>query len=334
MLPELSIIIVNWNAREVLPRCMSSIADNPPSVPHEIIVVDNASTDGSLAWLREQSSLTLEVPIRLIENRHNAGFGRACNQAIFSSQSRFVFLLNPDAEVQSGAIDVLVNCMKSDDRIGACGPQILNADGTVQTSAWSSSVPFALNIILDGLGIYRVLPARLRGRLLLGRHWDYSERRRCNSLSGAAIMVRRGVIDAVGAFDEQFEMYGEDIEWCWRMDRAGWLLLVEPAAKVVHDGGHSALKRWSSTERALKQEEATLRFQRHCLTRVQFTMNTLSSVFVLTVLRLRATLLRRAPSVEYLDAVLAIKLGYLRRVWLAGVTATKAQETQKGGTSS
>jgi GT2 family glycosyltransferase len=249
----------------------------------------------------------------LIQNHENVGFGRACNQAISASSAPFVFILNPDTEVQEQSIDILLDLLKSDRAVGAAAPRLMNEDGTVQPSVWAHEIPYSLYVLLDGLALYRLLPRGLRAKLLRGRHWDHSERIEVRSFSGAAIMARREMIDQIGAFDERFDMYGEDAEWCSRMVRGGWKLIFEPAAQVIHHGGQSAAKRWTITEQRLREEEANLRYQRQSLSRFHFTLNTLSSAFVLTVLRVRAKLRHR--SVEYLDAVLALKLSYLRRSW-------------------
>jgi GT2 family glycosyltransferase len=310
--PQVSIVIVNWNSGHLLRRCVESIMRDPPDVPFEVLVVDNGSSDGSADWIRNPAPAAgTPLPVRLIQNRVNAGFARACNQAIFASNSPFVFLLNPDTEVSPGAINVLLDCLRSDRRIGACAPQLRNGDGRVQPNVWASDVLYPLYVVLDGLGLYRLLPNKLRGRLLLGRHWDHSERRRVRSFSGAAIMCRREMIDQVGALDEQFELYGEDAEWCVRMNRAGWRLFFEPAARVTHFGGQSALKRWTDRERSLKEAEGNLRFQRHCLSRFRFMVNILSKSFVLVILRLRRRF-RREP-VDYLDAVLSLNMRYLKQ---------------------
>jgi len=312
---ELSIIIVNWNSGGLLRRCVESIVEHRPAVPCEIIVVDNASHDRSADWLRDEGDCgkSGELHVRVVHNDTNVGFGRACNQAILSSSAPFVFLLNPDTEVQDRAIDLLIDNLKSDRLVGASAPRLLNEDGTVQPNVWASEIPYPFYVLLDGLGLYRLLPRRLRARLLRGRHWDHSERGEVKSFSGAAIMARREMIDRIGAFDERFEMYGEDAEWCSRMVRGGWKLIFDPAAHVLHHGGQSAAKRWTIGEQRLQEEEANLRFQRQSLSRFQFTVNTLSSAFVLAVLRLRAKLRHR--SVEHLDAVFALKLSYLRQLW-------------------
>jgi GT2 family glycosyltransferase len=299
---ELSIIIVNWNGGGLLGRCVESILFHPPGVPYEIVVADNGSSDGSVDALRGR--------VRLIENGANLGFGRANNIAIDQTEAPFVFLLNPDTEVLPGAINALLATLKSDARIGAVAPRLLNTDLTLQPSVWGD-IPYPLYVLLNDLPLHRLLPQPLRGRLLRGRHWDHRERMRVSSFSGAAIMAKRKMIDEVGVFDERFHMYGEDAEWCMRIYRSGWWLIFEPAAEVVHHGGQSAAKRWNDHDRRMKEEEANLRFQFQCTPPAQFMINTLTSAAVLRLQRAQAR--RRGEPVELLDSVIALKMAFIKR---------------------
>jgi GT2 family glycosyltransferase len=140
-------------------------------------------------------------------------------------------------------------------------------------------------MLLTGLRLHRLLPRRVRGELLLAEHWDYGRRRAVGMLSGAAVLVRREVVDEVGGFDERFHMYGEDNEWCLRMVRAGWTLLFEPAAVVMHHGAASSLKRWDEHEKLRVQAAAFLDFQRHCLPRHSRITNLVTSCFLLSLQR-------------------------------------------------
>jgi hypothetical protein len=264
---ELSIIIVNWNGGDLLRRTVESVVAAPPSVEHEVVVVDNASSDDSLARLRSgAAAAALGGRLRVFENEENLGFGRANNQAFARTHAPLVLLLNPDTEVTEGSIDRLVQTVRSGGRVGAAGPKLLNADGSVQVSVWRNS-PAAWEALLTGLSLHRLLPRRLRGELLLAEHFDYSRRRAVGMLSGAAMLVRREVIDEVGGFDERFHMYGEDNEWCLRITRAGWRLVFEPEAVVMHHGAASSVKRWDSLEKMRVQAEGYLLFLRRSLPR-------------------------------------------------------------------
>ena len=281
MAVELSIIIVNWNGGELLRSCLRSIAEAPPSVSYDIIVVDNASSDASVAWLRSTAVAELlpGIDVHVIENTDNAGFAKANNQGFAYSQAPFLFLLNPDAEVTPGAIDTLIACLNADTGVGACGPRLLNTDGSLQHSVWRNP-PTAWEILVTGVGLWRLIPRGLRARLLLGGHWDHSTRRSVPMLFGAAILARRRMIDEVGGLDERFHMYGEDYEWCLRIIRAGWQLIFEPAASVIHHGSQFSLQRWTSGEKLRVRMDAGFQFNRYCLTRSQSVANLAATCFV------------------------------------------------------
>lgn len=279
---DLCIAIVNWNGSHFLRRCVESIRQSPPTVSWEIVVVDNASTDDSVNWLRAlvANAGQDDLKVRLIENVENVGFSRANNQAIAYSEAPLLLLLNNDTEVMPGTIDLLIATLKSDDRIGACGPRLINPDGSLQVSAWRNP-PTPWEILVSGLRIYRLIPRTIRGELLLGKHWDHLRRRRVGMLSAAAILIRAAVIDDVGGFDERFHMYAEDDEWCLRVVRAKWWLVFEPEAVVMHHGGAAAGARWGSLERQLRITNEGLRFQRYSLSRAHLIANLLANSFVL-----------------------------------------------------
>jgi N-acetylglucosaminyl-diphospho-decaprenol L-rhamnosyltransferase len=284
---ELSIIFVNWNGGELLRRAVESVVACPPSVEYEIIVVDNASTDDSLARLRASESvaaLDARGRLRIVANDANRGFGPANNQAFAQTAAPLLLLLNPDTEVTPAAIDRLIETARSGERVGATGPKLLNADGSTQVSVWRNPQS-AWELLLTGLQLHKLLPRRMRGELLLADHWDYSRRREVQMLSGAAMLVKREVVREVGGFDERFHMYGEDNEWCLRMRRAGWKLVFEPEAIVRHLGAASSLKRWDSLEKQRVQSEAMLRFQRICLSRRRRITNLAMSCMLLALQR-------------------------------------------------
>jgi GT2 family glycosyltransferase len=300
----LSVIIVNWNGGELLRRCVESLAASPPSVPFDVFVVDNASSDESIASLRSSGAArSLGERLRVVEAGENLGFGRANNRAFALTRAPLLFLLNPDTEVTEGSVDRLVEVVRADARVGAAGPKLLNADGSLQVSVWRNTHA-AWETLLTGLRLHKLLPRRLRGELLLAEHWDYSRRRDVGMLSGAAMLVRREVVDEVGGFDESFHMYGEDNEWCLRMRRAGWRLVFEPAAVVMHHGAASSHKRWDSLEKQRVQAEAFLRFQRRCFTRRRRVTSLASACFMLALQRAS----RRARGRESRDVEQTLRL--------------------------
>lgn len=309
---KLSIIIVNWNGGDLLRRCVESIIQSPPSVPYEVMVVDNASTDDSVSWLRSNDVKVRlgEVPLHVIENPNNVGFSKANNQAIAHSKAPLLLLLNPDTEVMPGAIDTLIATLKSDERTGACGPRLINPDGSLQVSVWQNPLT-AWAILISGLGLYRLIPKRLRGEVLLGGYWDHARRRAVPMVCGAAILTKREVIDTVGGLDERFHMYSEDVEWSFRVRKAGWQLIFEPAAIVKHYGGQSSQQRWTDREKMRVLHEAHVRFQRDHLPRRHLFANLLANCFVLS-LQQPWRRIRRIPA-DDIDPALEVYRAHLKQ---------------------
>jgi GT2 family glycosyltransferase len=197
----------------------------------------------------------------------------------------------------------MIATLQSDERIGACGPRLINPDGSLQISVWRNP-PTAWATLVSGLRLYKLLPRRVRGELLLAEFWDHDRRRDVSMLSGAAILARRMMIDEVGGFDARFHMYGEDNEWCLRILRAGWRIVFEPDAVVMHHGGHSSERRWTELEKLRVQISALFVFQKHCLPRRQVISNLLANIMLLSVQRT----LRKLSNRPSADVELNLKL--------------------------
>ncbi len=236
---HLSILIVNWNTRDLLAGCLRSITDyrlkieDPASsifnLQSEIIVIDNASADGSAAMVRERFPW-----VKLIENAENVGFARANNLGIRMAQGRYVLLLNPDTVVHPGALAALVAFMDAHPAAGACGPRLLNGDGSLQ--------PACHPMLTPGREFWRLLfLERLwpRATYPLAR-WDAVTPRRVEVIKGACLLLRREALDQVGPLDENYFMYTEEVDLCCRLARAGWELWYVPAAAVTHYGEGSS----------------------------------------------------------------------------------------------
>ena len=281
---DLSIIIVNWNGGSLLTRCIETVVSSAPKVTYEIVIIDNASQDDSLAQLRGSDvavPMIASQQLRIINNDDNRGFGAANNQAFALTDSPYVFLLNLDTEVPPGAIDTLIEKLESDPSAGACGPKILNTDGSLQVSAYFNP-PRAWHTVLSQLWLYHLLPRRIRGELLLGGHWNHDRQRYVPMLGGAAFMARRAMIEQVGGFDERFHMYGEDNDWCWRITKSNWRLLFVPEAVVIHHGATSSIKRWTDDERLRVKLAAGFNFEHQALSRWRLAANQLANYLVVT----------------------------------------------------
>jgi len=235
--PDISVIIVNWNLREYLRDCLLSLRRHRGGLELETIVVDNASSDGSAAMVEREFPEAM-----LIRNSENAGFSKANNQAMARARGRYLFLLNNDALVYEGTLPGLVGFMDSHPGAGACGPRIVNADGTLQVR----SKGYYPNIRRAAAHFF--LPARVRhrrsGSLGFYEFQDRMDQRTVDWLSGCALMVRRKTVEKVGMLDADVFMYCEDIDWCYRMNRAGWQVWYMPGVSALHYGGRS-MKRQS-----------------------------------------------------------------------------------------
>jgi hypothetical protein len=227
---DLSIVIVGWNTREMLAQCLASVfATLPRDLEVEILVVDNASTDGSATMVREQFP-----QVHLIENSENVGFARANNQAIRQSRGRYLILLNSDTEVNPGAVQSLVTFMELHPQSGGCGPRLLNADNSLQISCHPMLTPgreFWRLMFLDRLYPRATYPQE---------KWDLISPKQVEVIKGACFLVRRAAIEQVGSLDEQFFMYTEEVDLCHRLAQAGWALWWVPQATVKHYGEASS----------------------------------------------------------------------------------------------
>lgn len=223
-----SIIIVNWNTRDYLARCLRSLEQNVrmSDAPNaEVFVVDNASTDGSVVMVRAQFPWA-----RLIENSANVGFAPANNQAIRESRGRYVILLNSDTEIHPGALEVMLEFLRERPAVGGCGPRLLNGDGSLQPSCHPMLTP--------GREFWRLMFLdRIWRRATYAQHrWDQTTPRRVEVIKGACLMLRREALDQVGLLDERYFVYTEEMDLCYRLLHAGWELWWVPQAAVTHYG--------------------------------------------------------------------------------------------------
>jgi N-acetylglucosaminyl-diphospho-decaprenol L-rhamnosyltransferase len=221
-------VVVNYNAGEVLARCLASLQRNGIT---DIVVVDNGSTDGSTALLQ-----TLEVPSRLVRSPRNRGYGAGANLGARFSQRELLFICNPDLVAKSGAIELLTEALDARADTAVAGPMLLETDGSVYPSGRTfPGLGDALGHGFVGL-FWRDNPWTRRYRLLGD---DQHRARNADWVSGAGFLVRRDVFEAIGGFDEAYFMYVEDVDLCWRLHRAGWGVFYEPSARVVHEQGRS-----------------------------------------------------------------------------------------------
>jgi GT2 family glycosyltransferase len=230
---KLSIIIVSWNVKDDLLRCLASLEENPPSESFEQIVIDNMSTDGTADAVRQ------EYPeVAIIENQKNKGFAVANNQGIKVSSGQYILLLNPDTIVHAQALDVLVGFLDDNPDVGVCGAKLLYADGSVQASV--RRFP-SFRAVLYRHTVFRLLRIfRADYRRWSMKDFDYDRQMDVDQVMGSAMVVRRSVIEQVGGMDESFFMYYEEVDLCYRIKQAGWRIVFLPDAVITHLSGCSA----------------------------------------------------------------------------------------------
>lgn len=249
---DISIIVINWNTKDLLSKCLHSVLLYSDGINTETIVVDNGSTDGSQELVARQYNF-----VRLIQNKENLGFAKANNQAIYSCESPFVLLLNSDAMLTEGALDAFLELASQNSKVGIVGGMLLNPDGSFQASFTSFPNLWREFLILSGLG-----------RLFKGRWYPSNGPEEdkgpqiVDYVEGACLFVRRDAINEVGGLCEDYFMYSEEVDWCLRMKRRGWQVWYQPKAKIIHYGGASSRQRKVAREGDLYYSRI-LFFQKH-----------------------------------------------------------------------
>lgn len=230
---DISIIIVNWNTRDILRDCLESVYKQTKGIAFEVIVVDNASSDGSAAMVKAEF-----LQVILIENTDNKGFAAANNQGMRIAKGRYVLLLNSDTVVLDCAIPKTFVFAEKHPEAAVIGCKVLNPDHTLQPTCFM--FPCLLNLCLSSTYLYKIFPRnRFFGRERMS-WWNRDDVRQVDVVTGCFMLVRREAIDQVGMMDEDFFMYAEETDWCWRFKKAGWQNLFFPDAQIIHLGGQSS----------------------------------------------------------------------------------------------
>jgi GT2 family glycosyltransferase len=231
--PDVSIIIVNWNTRDLLARCLRAVEATVKRARYETLVVDNASSDGSPDMVQRDFPA-----VTLIANRENVGFARANNQAMRAAAGRYWLLLNSDAFVKEGAVDEMVAFMDAHPQAGIAACKLLYEDGRLQHSCYT--FPTLRTELFTAFGLDKLFPkSRLFGQYLM-TDWDYSSTREVDVVMGAFMLARAEAVRQVGLMDEAFFMYSEEVDWCYRFKKAGWAVYYHPAVETVHIWGGSS----------------------------------------------------------------------------------------------
>lgn len=231
---RLSVILVNWNTRQLLERCLESVYASVAGLRDlELLVVDNGSRDGSSEMVASRFPQAI-----LLANPENAGFARANNLAISRATGDYLLVLNPDTEIVGTAIAEMLRFAEEHPEVAVVGPQLLNPDGTIQSSR--RRFPTAATAFLESTVLQRWMPGHpaLRRFYVLDR--DDLQTQEVDWVVGAAFLVRTAAVQQVGLMDEGYFMYSEELDWCRRFVAAGWKVFYHPAARLIHYGGRSS----------------------------------------------------------------------------------------------
>jgi hypothetical protein len=283
---ELSTVIVNYKSRAALFECLGSLEVDGGGIARETVVVDNESSDGTLAALERGFPR-----VRTIANQENVGFARAVNQGITATTGDYVLLVNPDCFIERGSLAAMIGYLRSHPRTGVVGPRMIGRDGRLQYSA--RGFPDHLTFLFNRYSLLtRLFPRNPWTRRYLLSDWDHASVRPVDWLSGACLMVRRAAIDEVGPMDEAFFMFNEDVDWCRRMKSAGWDIVYVPEAVVRHDIGAS--RRKVPARLVIERHRGMIHyFHKHHPT------NPVVALFTDTMIRLRGTLMLVANALRF-----------------------------------
>ena len=227
---DISVVIVAWNARPYLKLCLESLATAPLRRTMEVLVVDNASGDGSIEMVETQFPW-----VKLIKSPENLGFSRGNNVAIRQTHGRYIALVNPDVIVFSGCLDALADFLDQNPKVGNVGPRVLNPDMSLQSSC--RRFPTLWNNFCSASGLSSKFK---KSRFFSGEHMFYFPHDRTLAVDvvvGCFSFIRREAFDSVGLLDEDLFMYGDDVDWCRRARHAGWEVVFYPGAQAIHDRG-------------------------------------------------------------------------------------------------
>jgi GT2 family glycosyltransferase len=252
---DLSVIIVNWNSKDYLRKCIKSIISTTFGIEYEILVIDSGSFDGCRDMLSH-----FYPQVRFIQSAKNIGFAKANNAAFLESTGRNLLFLNPDTEVEGNALQTLLHCLESIKDAGVVGAMLLNTDRSIQTTC-IRAFPTIINQLFESGILRKALPnSCLYGMAPINRRSSIPSE--VQALSGACMMIKRSVFEAVGMFDPEYFMYSEDIDLCFQVKMGGWKVYYIPSAVVIHHGGGCSQQKGFNAFSSVMMQESRLHFFR------------------------------------------------------------------------
>lgn len=233
----LAVCIVNWNTRDHLRRCLDRLREKVATVQPTVVVVDNGSTDGSADLVRAEYPEVL-----LVANAENRGYAAANNQALARVEAEFKLLLNPDVEVHPGSVQYLVRFLQAHPRAAAVAPRLRYPDGRVQLTCRSFPTPDT--IFYDALLLSKLFPrSRVFGKYRMS-WWAHDDERQVDQPMASALLLRDAVLQQIGGLDEDFPVFFNDVDLCYRLQQAGWEIWFTPQAEMTHFHGASTSQVW------------------------------------------------------------------------------------------
>ena len=254
---DVSIVIVNWNTKELLHNCLESIYEQAGEVDYEIIVVDNASSDESVEMV-----LSKFPAVIVISNETNRGFAAANNQGIRIAKGKYILLLNSDTVICDRAVEKTLSFAANRPKAGVIGCQVWENSKSIQMTCFR--FPSLRNLFLETTALSRIFKKNHffgRERMLW---WGRDSERQVDVVSGMFMLVRKEAIDDVGLMDESYFLYSEETDWCYRFSKAGWEILFWPGARIIHvDGGSHSSKQAESQMHLQKRTSMLIFFRKH-----------------------------------------------------------------------
>lgn len=249
---NLSIIIVNWNTKNLLEKCLESVYKETKDLDFEVFVVDNGSKDGSSEMVEKKFP-----QVNLIKNRFNVGFAKANNQAIRKSRGEYILLLNPDTIILGNTLKKMVDFLENHPQVGILGPKIINPDGSLQPS--SRTFPTLMSQILILLKLHNFFPWLPPIKKYYMLNWDHSETREVDQVMGSCFMIRKKLIDKIGLLDENYWIWFEEVDFCKRAKIAGWEIWFLSDVSIIHHKAR-AFEQVSPIKKQIQLDRSMLRY--------------------------------------------------------------------------
>lgn len=305
---DVSVVIVNYNVRDFLHQALVSIQKSLKGIKSEIIVVDNASDDGSVEMLHRQFPR-----VQVISNPGNIGFAKANNQALKQTSGKYILCINPDTVVQEDTIRVMVGYLEDHPEVGMAGCKILNPDGTIEL-ACRRSFPTPWIALTKIVGLSKIFPkTKLFGKYNL-TYLNIDETYPVEAVSGSFMMIRKKAIDVVGGLDESFFMYGEDLDWCYRTRKAGWNIAYVHSTQIIHYKGEST-RRSSIDERYMFYNAMQLFVKKHFHSSVVYLFLLRCSISIVSLIAFLGSLLKplRVAVLDFIAVTISLLLS--EKIW-------------------